>query len=82
MNEGKEYCYQCDEFPCKRIEKLDKRYREKYHMSVIENLENIRDYSLVQFLENEKMKWTCRECGEIICVHDGSCIGCGKKYKK
>jgi hypothetical protein len=37
------YCYECDEFPCARVKRLDKRYRTKYEMGMIENLEYIRD---------------------------------------
>jgi len=81
IEEEHEYCYQCDEFPCKRLLTLDKRYRKRYNMSVVENLENIRDTGMEQFLENEKTKWTCMECGGTICVHNGSCIGCGKEIK-
>lgn len=76
---GLEYCYQCGEFPCTRLRKLDERYRRKYQMSVMENLEYISDLGLDQFLSYEKIKWTCRECGGTICVHDRCCISCGKE---
>ncbi|MFO7891687.1 MAG: DUF3795 domain-containing protein [bacterium] len=38
-----EFCFQCGDFPCIHLKKIDNRYREKYHMSLIENLEFIRD---------------------------------------
>src|SRR4030042_3919129 len=38
-----DFCFECDKFPCDSIKRLDKRYREKYGMSEIENLEYIRD---------------------------------------
>ncbi len=31
----------CGKYPCKRLKDLDKRYRTKYDMSMLENLENI-----------------------------------------
>lgn len=31
------FCYECESFPRKRLKSLDKRYRTKYHMSMIEN---------------------------------------------
>jgi hypothetical protein len=74
----KEYCYQCLDFPCKRILNLDKRYRNRYQMSLVENLEDIRDLGLENFLNNEDTKWTCKNCGGTICVHDGLCYKCGK----
>jgi hypothetical protein len=50
------YCFQCDEFPCKRIKHIDKRYRTNYRMSMIENLDNINHSGIRKFLllENER----------------------------
>ena len=36
------FCYEYGKFPCERLKRLDKRYRTKYHMSMIENLQMIR----------------------------------------
>ena len=77
-DEEKTFCYQCKDFPCQILEKLDDRYRKRYHMSVLENLEEIRDSGIEKFLENEKIRWTCTQCKGIICVHDGRCSQCGE----
>jgi hypothetical protein len=74
------YCFSCDTFPCARLKQLDKRYRTKYGMSMIENLENIRESGIRRFVENEKRRWTCPDCGEIICVHSPQCLSCGHKW--
>ncbi len=71
------YCFECKEFPCNNLEHLDKRYRTKYNMSMIDNLENIRNSGIRKFLINEKDKWTCSRCGGTICVHKGYCSSCG-----
>ena len=45
------YCFNCPRFPCDRLKSLDKRYRTKYGMSEIENLEFIRcrgDFSKIK----------------------------------
>ena len=73
------YCFECGIFPCKRIKQIDKRYRTRYNMSTIENLENIRKFGSREFIKNEKIRWACSQCGDIICVHTGSCSSCGKK---
>ncbi len=31
------YCFECNNFPCKNLKQLDKRYRTKYNISEIEN---------------------------------------------
>lgn len=75
------YCSGCDNFPCLRLKHLDKRYRTKYGMSMIANLESIRKSGIRQFIRNEKERWTCPQCGTMICVHKPQCISCGHKWR-
>lgn len=70
------FCYQCPDFPCERLNSLDKRYRTKYHMSMIENQQAIRDNGMATFLREEEKKWACPECGGVICCHNGLCLAC------
>ncbi|MGE5432812.1 MAG: DUF3795 domain-containing protein [Syntrophomonadaceae bacterium] len=79
FTEGKaKYCFECEDFPCRSLKQLDKRYRTKYHMSVTENLMAINTSGIRKFLQEEKTRWTCKECGGTICVHTGICSSCGK----
>ncbi len=73
------FCFTCDKFPCRRMRQLDKRYRTRYGMSMIENLENIQEDGIRKFVANEKLRWKCPKCGGILCVHRDSCLKCGKK---
>jgi hypothetical protein len=73
------FCYECEKYPCKRLKQLDKRYRTKYSMSMIENLESIRRIGLLTFIENENERWRCTKCGGTICVHRGYCFACGER---
>jgi uncharacterized surface anchored protein len=73
------FCFKCEKFPCNNLSHLDNRYRAKYNMSMIENLDYIKKLGVNKFIQNEKIKWTCSECGGIICVHKGYCCSCGKK---
>lgn len=83
------FCFECPDFPCKRLKRLDKRYRTKYHLSMIENLEFIRDHGLQDFLNAQAEKWTCEKCGmNMVCCHNGLCLACdsdvlvqNKKYR-
>lgn len=82
------FCYECNAFPCKRLKSLDKRYCTKYHMSMIENLEYIKEHGMKRYLEKEEAKWCCPECGAVICCHNGLCLNCdleklrrNKKYR-
>jgi hypothetical protein len=69
-------CYECTKFPCVRIKHIDKRYRTKYNLSLISNLEKIQEIGLGKFLESENEKWRCNNCGGTICVHRGFCLSC------
>ncbi|PNX48029.1 MAG: hypothetical protein BV457_04580 [Thermoplasmata archaeon M9B1D] len=72
------YCFdECDTYPCKSLKSLDKRYSTKYHTSMIENLKYINEKGINAFLEKEKKKWTCPQCGGIITCHGSICLTCG-----
>jgi hypothetical protein len=72
------FCYKCKLFPCDKIKHIDKRYRTKYHMSMIENLTMIKKEGIKKFLEKDKKKWNCKNCGGVICCHNGLCYNCQK----
>jgi len=72
-----QYCYQCPDFPCQGLKAIDKRYRSLYRMSMIENLEYIKENGIEPFLEKEEEKWRCPRCGAVICCHNGICFDCG-----
>lgn len=70
------FCYDCQNYPCRRLKQLDKRYRTKYDMSMIDNLELIRNIGLERFVKKENERWTCPGCGAIRCVHRDFCLNC------
>ena len=70
------FCYECEKFPCKAIKHIDKRYRTRYHVSFIENLQQIKSIGLEKFIESEREKWRCCSCGGTVCVHRGHCLRC------
>lgn len=77
------FCLMCERFPCGRLKRLDKRYRTKYHMSMIENLVLIRDRGMDAFLQAQKDAWTCEACGEhLVCCHNGLCLSCDSDVLK
>lgn len=70
------YCFMCDNFPCDGLKRLDKRYRTKYNMSMIDNLNNIKIKGIEKFLLEQKNKWECNACKELKCCHTNSCLNC------
>jgi hypothetical protein len=73
------YCYICKKFPCKRLKALDKRYRTKYNMSMVENLLFIKEDGVKKFLKKEQKKWKCKKCGAVLSCHRDFCLHCGAK---
>lgn len=70
------YCFECPDFPCETLKRLDKRYRTHYKMSEIDNLKYIQANSMNKFLKKEAEKWQCKKCGGLICCHNGLCFNC------
>ena len=85
LNGKVEFCHECEEFPCKNLKHIDTRYRTFFHMSLIGNLQFIKEHGLTEFLESQREKWQCPDCDELICCHNGICFSCGLqklKHKK
>jgi hypothetical protein len=72
-----QFCYSCARYPCPRLQHLDTRYRTRYGLSVIANLDRIRDAGVEFFLSEEATRWTCPECGSRLCMHKPNCPNCG-----
>ena len=71
------YCFECTGFPCDLLKTLDARYKERYKMSMIENLSFIKEHGMQNFLEEQAKRWKCPNCGELISCHNGICYSCG-----
>ncbi len=78
INKTSAYCFYCTDFPCKRLKALDSRYRKKYNMSFIENLNTIKERGVNAFIAATENRWKCESCGGLICIHKKQCLKCGK----
>jgi len=70
------FCFECTDFPCAPLKTIDKRYRSRYHMSMIENLNTIKQVGIERFLAEQEQKWKCSKCGQTISCHNGLCFIC------
>jgi hypothetical protein len=70
------FCFECEKFPCKRLNQLDKRYRTKYNTSLIENLTMIKEKGIDYFLSFETERRKCPVCGASLSVHKNYCLAC------
>ena len=72
------FCFECTEYPCRRLRALDKRYRTRYAMSMLDNLGKIKEVGVEAFVRNERERWRCGKCSGVINVHRGRCSKCGE----
>lgn len=75
------YCYECKDFPCKLLKRLDKSYQIRYQESLIKNLKCIQSKGLAYFLDAERLRFTCPECGHEVNIHDKICCHCSSPHK-
>lgn len=81
-DKGLSYCFQCDEFPCKWIKNMDRSYRQRYHVSLIEQGLYLKEHGINAFLLREQSLWKCNHCGGVISLHDAFCSECNKPYEE
>ena len=78
---GYQFCSSCAKYPCAEILHLDDRYRTRYGVSVIENLECIQTVGVKSFVADEGTKWLCPKCGSRLCMHKPQCVNCGYTWQ-
>ena len=71
-----DFCFECDQYPCKEIQRMDKRYRNGYHMSVMDNLAYIEKNGIDKFINEQTKKHQCSKCGGLISIHNRKCFKC------
>jgi|TARA_B100000315_G_scaffold119033_1_gene109094 hypothetical protein len=75
-NANAKFCFECDQYPCKGIERMDRRYRENYKISVTDNLEYIKEYGIKVFLAEQYKDHKCSRCNGLVSVHNKKCFRC------
>lgn len=73
-----EFCFECSYYPCETLIKGDKSYRKRYGMSIVDNLNEIRDKGINDFIESQEKKYRCEKCDNLISIHSKKCFNCDK----
>jgi len=74
-----DFCFECDDFPCADLKKLDERHVRDDDISLIDNLCRIKEVGVKRWVKEQAKKWSCPGCGGEVCVFDGECYDCGQK---
>ena len=72
------FCFKCNCFPCDRLKHLDERYQHNFGMSMIENLREIKDKGVHEFIKNQYKKYKCPKCNNLISIYNKKCFVCDK----
>lgn len=75
-NANAKFCFECNQYPCTEINRMDRRYRESYGMSVKDNLENIKENGVSEFAKEQYRKHQCNKCGGFVSIHNKKCFKC------
>lgn len=78
---GLKYCHECSDFPCKPIKNLDKSYKKRYNVSLIENSIAVKTNGVSYFQKVEQIKWKCPVCSGIVSLHDKECSVCKQQIQ-
>lgn len=73
------FCGECPDFLCTLLKRLDKSYRQRYQVSLIENLRLLQASGVVAYLRSEQRRWTCPNCAGVVSLHDRICSICGRQ---
>lgn len=65
-----------------KVKKTGSAIREKYHMSMLENLNMIREKGLDLFVRRQNELYRCEVCGKLKTVHQKYCLFCGNENRK
>ncbi|MFC1694336.1 DUF3795 domain-containing protein [Candidatus Latescibacterota bacterium] len=75
------FCFECNQYPCIQINRIDNRYRKNYGMSMKDNLEYIKKMGIDKFIKEQYKKYRCSTCGGLISIHNKKCFKCDKITK-
>jgi hypothetical protein len=82
---GLEFCFQCEDYPCDRLDEFRNNAQYPYHIEVYDYLQTIKQYGVGYWLEAMKSRWSCAACGREHDWFTPVCPACGGRlntYKK
>ncbi len=71
-----DFCYECDNFPCENLKRLNQGYEERYGTSLVGNLKRLKEIGLENWIKEQRQLYRCPKCGGRISVHDKLCYRC------
>lgn len=73
-----EFCYQCNDYPCEAITDF-RNDKASHHSAVFSNLKKIEKNGIEEWLNAEKVRWSCSKCSTTFNWYSETCEKCGEK---
>ncbi len=74
------FCIDCADFPCKKIDKLKNSHTNKskfrYRHEIYDNLKNIKEYGIENWLKEQERKYKCPQCKGNLVWYEYKCESC------
>ncbi len=75
---GVEACPLCSDYPCEDI--MEFEYNEHaHHKSILPNGRRIKAVGLEAWLDEQKERWSCKQCDKAYTWFEESCQSCGSE---
>lgn len=74
-----EYCWECEDYPCAIIKRMDKSYRQRYGESIIQQAQVIQEKGWDAYFDKEDKRLRCPQCQGLLSIHRKFCSECGFK---
>jgi len=71
-----EFCFECPDMPCAKLERLDESYRRRFNRGPVDDLLEMRANGVNAFIAAQRKRLMCPECGDVLSIHDGKCYRC------
>ena len=76
-----DFCYECKEYPCSELNQFRNDSNYPYHIEVFDNLQEVKEKGLNEWLKNQKLRWSCPSCKLEFMWYTMKCEDCGKEVK-
>jgi predicted RNA-binding Zn-ribbon protein involved in translation (DUF1610 family) len=73
-----DYCFQCSDYPCPRLVSF-RNDDSAHHSIVLQNQSRLRTQGLERWLAEQRVRWSCPQCGAGFTWYDGVCQACGSE---
>ena len=73
---GLEFCFQCETYPCEALRSFQQAHPHK--RSIFRNLQTIQEQGVEQWIEAQRQRWNCANCGTRFAYYDEVCKKCGQ----